>query len=71
MEEKVIEILREILENNTIDITCSQKNCEKWDSMAQLNIAAELEMAFDVSFEPEEMAEMVSAEEIIKILKSK
>ena len=28
MEEKVLHILRTVLEDNTLDNTCSQENCE-------------------------------------------
>lgn len=68
MEKKVIEILQEVLEDNTIDATCSQANCEKWDSMAQLNLTVELEDAFDVSLEPEQIAEMKSVSDIVRVI---
>mgnify|MGYP001290412669 CR=1 FL=1 len=71
MEEKVIALLEEVLDVEGLDSTCSQTSCEEWDSMAQLNIVAELEDVFDVSLEPEEIASMKSFDEIIKILKSK
>ena len=62
MEEKVLEILMEVLEDNTIDSNCSQENCEKWDSMAQLNLSV------DVSLEPEQIAEMKSVKDICRII---
>ena len=68
MEEKVLEILMEVLEDNTIDSNCSQENCEKWDSMAQLNLSVELEDAFDVSLEPEQIAEMKYVKDICRII---
>ncbi len=71
MEEKVLEILKELFELDTVDETCSQDNCEKWDSMGQLNLVVELESEFDVTLEPEEIAEMTSFEKIIKVLKAK
>ncbi len=71
MEEKVIEILKNVFELETVDTTCSQTTCEKWDSMGQLNLVVELETEFDVSLEPEEIGEMKSFEDIIRILKSK
>lgn len=71
MEEKVLEILKNVFELETVDTTCSQTTCEKWDSMGQLNLVVELESEFDVSLEPEEIGEMKSFEDIIKILKSK
>lgn len=71
MEEKVLEILKNLFELDTVDETCSQDTCEKWDSMGQLNLVAELEMEFDISLEPEEIGEMKSYIDIIRILKEK
>ena len=71
MEEKVLEILKSLFELDTVDETCSQDTCEKWDSMGQLNLVVELEDAFDVTLEPEEIGEMKSYESILRILRSK
>lgn len=68
MEEEVLEILKSVLELDSVDGTCSQETCEKWDSMAQLNIIVELESEFGVSFEPEQISEMKSVTEILNIL---
>jgi len=71
MEEKVLEILKDLFELDSVDKTCSQMTCEKWDSMGQLNLVVELESEFDVTLEPEEIGEMKSFDDIIRILKSK
>ena len=71
MEEKVLEILKDLFELDTVDETCSQTTCEKWDSMGQLNLVVELESEFDVTLEPEEIGEMKCFEDIIRILKLK
>lgn len=71
MEEKVLEILKNVFELETIDTTCSQTTCEKWDSMGQLDLVVELESEFGVSFEPEEIGEMKSYSDIIKIIRTK
>ena len=71
MEEKVLEILKDLFEIDTVDETCSQTTCEKWDSMGQLNLVVELESEFDITLEPEEIGEMKSFGDIINILKSK
>lgn len=71
MEEKVLEILKNLFELDTVDETCSQETCEKWDSMGQLNLVVELESEFDVSLEPEEIGEMKCFNDIIRILKDK
>ena len=71
MEEKVLEILKNVLEQDNVDMAISSANCEKWDSMAQLNISVELETEFGVTLEPEDIAALASYEEIIRILKEK
>ena len=71
MEEKVLEILKNVFELETVDTTCSQTTCEKWDSMGVLNLVVELETEFDISLEPEEIGEMKSYDDIIRILKTK
>lgn len=71
MEEKVLEILKDLFGLETVDETCSQTTCEKWDSMGQLNLVVELESEFDVTLEPEEIGEMKSYNDIIKLLKAK
>ena len=71
MEEKVLEILKDLFELDSVDKTCSQATCEKWDSMGQLNLVVELESEFDVTLEPEEIGDMKTFDDIIRILKSK
>ena len=71
MEEKILDILKETFELEQVDKTCSQQTCPAWDSMGQLNLVAELEDAFDISLEPEEIGEMKCYDDIIRILKTK
>lgn len=71
MEERILECLKTAFELDNVDDTCSQKTCEKWDSMGQLNLVAELEMEFDISLEPEEIGDMKSFDDIKRILSAK
>ncbi len=71
MEEKILEILKETFDLESVDKTCSQATCPAWDSMGQLNLVAELEDTFDISLEPEEIGEMKSFEDVLKIVKDK
>ena len=71
MEEKVLEILKNLFELDTVDETCSQETCAKWDSMGQLNLVVELEDAFDITLEPEEIGEMKCFQDVVRILKGK
>jgi len=71
MEQKILDILKETFELDSVDTTCSQTTCGAWDSMGQLNLVAELEEAFDVSLEPEEIGTMKCFDDIVRILKAK
>ena len=71
MKDKIIEILRTVLEDDSINENTTKKNCPTWDSLHHLNVAVELEDAFDVSLEPEEIADMKSVADIERILSNK
>ena len=71
MEQRILDVLKETFELDTVDSSCSQTTCDAWDSMGQLNIVAELEDAFDISLEPEEIGTMKSYDDIVRILKAK
>jgi len=71
MEEIVLDVLKRALEDNEIDKTCSQKTCAAWDSMKHLNIVIELEMETGLEFTPEEITQMVSFGEIVRVVSEK
>lgn len=71
LEEKVLEIMRETFGLEEVTPEASQKNCEQWDSLRHLALASELEDAFDLELEPEEIAEMTDFSRVIAMLKSK
>jgi len=71
MEERILEILKDTFGLESVDKSCSQSNCDAWDSMGQLNLVAELEDAFDVSLEPEEIGTMKCFDDIVRILREK
>ena len=71
METKVFEILMDVFELDSVDSTCSQSTCDKWVSMGQLNLVAELEEVFNITLEPEEIGSIKSYKDIIDILKEK
>ena len=71
MEERVLSVLRMVFKDNTIDATCSQKNCKAWDSMNQLNLVVELEMEFGISLEPEEIGKMTDYKSVLEIISNK
>ena len=71
LEEKVLDIMRETFEVDNVSADISQKNCERWDSLRHLTLASELEDAFDIELEPEEIAEMTDFSRVITMLQSK
>ena len=71
MEEKILNIIKDVFELEDIDNNISQDNCIKWDSLNHLNLILEIEMEFDVSFDPEEIAEIKSASIILSLLKKR
>ncbi len=71
MDEKILEAMRKVFRSGDIDSTTSQANCETWDSLHHLNFIVELEEAFDMEFEPEEISEMKSFAAVKSIIKNK
>ena len=71
MEDQILQILKSVIGVDDIDSNVSQDNCEQWDSMAQLNLVVELEMEFDIALEPEEISEMRTFSDVVKVVKSK
>lgn len=71
MEEKVIEILKNVFDLETVDSSLSQATCEAWDSMGQLNLIAEIEDVFGISIEPDEMGKLKDFGSIIELLQKK
>ena len=71
MEDQILQILKSVIGVDDIDSNVSQDNCEQWDSMAQLNLVVELEMEFDITLEPEEISEMRTFSDVVKVVKSK
>lgn len=71
MEERLLKVMKTVLCLETADMDLSQTNCKKWDSVHHLNLVIELEGEFDVSFEPEEIAEMKTVKRILEFLKAR
>lgn len=55
-----------------VDVTKLQyMQYEKWDSVAHLKLVAELETAFDVMFDADEILAMSSYDKAVELLKAK
>lgn len=71
LEDKILEIMREVFDLETVPTDASQKNCDRWDSLRHLTLASELEEAFDIELEPEEIAEMTDFSRVVAMIQSK
>lgn len=71
MEDKILAIMQKVFGVEDLDRSCSQKTCNEWDSMAQINLVLELEDEFGISLEPEEIGEMTSFVNVCHIIKEK
>ncbi len=71
LEEKILGIMREVFDMEAVPTDVSQKNCDRWDSLRHLTLASELEDAFDIELEPEEIAEMTDFARVIDMIQSK
>ena len=71
LEEQVLAIMREVFETDGVSTQSSQKNCDRWNSLHHLTLASELEEAFDIELEPEEIGTMTDFARVIEMLKSK
>ena len=71
IENQVLEIMRSVFGIEDVSTDVSQKNCERWDSLRHLTMASELEDAFDIELEPEEIAEMTDLSRVVNMINSK
>ena len=69
MKKQILIIMAEVFEMSTQDFpdSINQNHIDNWDSLRHLNLVVELEEAFEVSYEPEEIAIMTSIEKIAEI----
>lgn len=71
LEDRILEIMREVFGIDDVTTDVSQKNCDRWDSLRHLTLASELEEALDIELEPEEIAEMTDFARVVVMVKSK
>lgn len=68
MKEKIKKVIKKTFNIEEVNDDISSSNCDQWDSLQQLYLVVELESEFNVSIEPEEIAEMKSLLDIERIL---
>jgi acyl carrier protein len=71
LRDKIIIVSQKVFGLEQIDENASQHDIEKWDSLGHLNLIVALEEEFNVSFEPEEIAEMQNIRTITRKLEQK
>ena len=71
MEDRIIEIMKDVLDVQEINIDSCQESLENWNSLRHLNLISELEDEFDMEFDPEEISEMKSVATIADMIRKK
>ena len=66
--DMVIDIIKEVINENKVDINSKSTQFKKWDSLANINIALKLEKKFNIKIKASDMENMNSVKEIIKVL---
>ena len=69
--DKIIQCLKNIFENQEIDINSSAENLKEWDSVAMINIVLEIENQFKVKINVNDITNLKSYKSIKKILSNK
>lgn len=71
MDKRLERIIREVfpIQEETIDENWTSDDIPDWDSVGHLNLIMEIEKAFNIKIEVEEMFEIEKLGDIIPILK--
>jgi len=71
IDEKLKDILTKVLllDESKISDGMSRKNVEEWDSMAHLMLVSEIESAFEVTMDDDDIMEIQTVGDIKKTLK--
>lgn len=73
VKDKVFEIVAKVCETEPSNITEQSTigDFASWDSMGHLTILSNVEEAFDINFDPEEMMDIEDVADIIKAVNDK
>ena len=73
IEVRLLEIFRHILKNDKLVLhsNSSSKDVKGWDSLAQVELIAEMEQVFQVEFTLRDIINMTSFGSIIKLISEK
>ena len=64
----VIDIIKKVINENKIDINSKSNQFKRWDSLANVNIALELEKKFNIKIKASDMENMNSVKDILNVL---
>ncbi len=70
IEKKVIDIVHQVMEIaiEKVSMESTSDTIEEWDSLHHINLVLALEEEFNVRFTPEQISQLVTVKEIVKIL---
>ena len=73
MEKKLTKIMAQILgvQENEITPNSSPDNLSEWDSLKHMNLVLGIEQGFNISFDDEDIIQMLSFEIILETIKEK
>lgn len=73
VKQKILEIVADVCETTPDKITENSTigDFPAWDSMGQLTIVQNIEEAFDVDFEPDELMDLEDVNDFIKAVEDK
>lgn len=73
VEDRTRKLVAEVfgLPLESVSLKTSHETVEEWDSLNVLNILMSVEGEFGVSISPEEVADFVSVERIVAVLRTK
>jgi acyl carrier protein len=73
LDKRLEKVIREVfpIEEENIDENWTSDDIPDWDSVGHLNLIMEIEKAFDIKIEIEEMFEVEKLGDITRILKKK
>lgn len=71
--KKLQEIFRDVFDQDDLEITAetTSNDIEDWDSFAQINLIIEIENEFNIKFDLEEINDLKSIKNILKVIEKK
>ena len=67
-DDKIIEIISRVLENDDVNINSTMLNTDNWDSLNHLHIIVMLKEELEIDFSPKDIANSKSVKSIIQII---